>query len=77
MISVTRVVSISVTGVAKISILKGPHLVGITEQEHSLQSLDTKWLQGGCVKFHKGLGWMDHRLDSVVKDVWDGLLLLG
>lgn len=53
------------------------HLVGITKQKDSLQSFDTQWFQGSGVELHQGLGWVDHRLDSIVEDVRNGLLLLG
>lgn len=53
------------------------HLIGITKQKDSLQGFDTQWFQGSCVELHQGLGWVDHRLDSIVKDVRNGLLLLG
>lgn len=56
---------------------KGPNLVGVTEQKDSLQSLHTQWLQSSSVELHKRLCWVDNRLDSVVEDVRNGLLLLG
>ena len=56
---------------------EGANLVGITQQEHPLQSLDTQRFQSCSVEFHKRLCWVDNRLDSIVKDVRDRLLLLG
>lgn len=55
---------------------EGANLVGITEQEYPLEGLHTQWLQGCSVELHKRLCWVNNRLDSIVEDVRNGLLLL-
>lgn len=49
----------------------------VAEQEDALQRLDTQRLELPSVKLNKRLCWVHHRLDSIVEDIWNGLLLLG
>lgn len=55
---------------------EGANLVGITKQEDTLQSFHTQRLQSCSVEFYKRLCWVDNRLDGVVEDVRNRLLLL-